>query len=142
MGKSLLIVITILIILFGAACGFVISERNKKKEIILSNKYYENYLNKEIYGTELATIIGKATEQNLRNKIEKDKNGTFYENDTNSLKIYKKMYTINKTIPMEAIYENGISMFVENFNTSSFKCTSIEYHKKTGLISTINFEEK
>ena len=61
--------------------------------------------------------------------------------DNNSIKIELKMITIEKTYPMEEIYNNDITKFVENFNLVKFKCTKIEYHKNTGKISKITFEE-
>lgn len=51
------------------------------------------------------------------------------------------MITIKKTYQMEAIYKSEIQNFVKNFNTITFKCISIEYHKQTGLVSKITFEE-
>ena len=51
------------------------------------------------------------------------------------------MTTIDKTYPMEEIHSNEIVKFVQNFNLIKFKCTSIEYHKKTGKVSKLIFEE-
>ena len=141
MKNTILIIITIFIVILGTVCGLVVSEKNKKNEIAKTNKYYENYLNKEIYGTELATIIGWATEQNIKNGIQKDEKGLFIENDTNSLKINIKMVTKDVTFPMEIFLSSSIENFVSNFNIIKFKCINIEYHQKTGLISKITFEE-
>ena len=52
------------------------------------------------------------------------------------------MITIDNTYPMEEIYNNEVSNFVKNFNSINFLCTDIEYHKKTGKISKILFEEQ
>ena len=141
MKKQLLIIITIFVVVLGLTYGLLISKRNENAKIKRNNKYYENYLNKEILGTELATIMGKAIEQNLTNNVQKDAKGLFIENEENSIKIDLKMITIDKTYPMEVIYNNDITLFVQNFNLISFKCTNIEYHKKTGLISKITFEQ-
>lgn len=51
------------------------------------------------------------------------------------------MITIEKTYQMEDFYNTGMTEFVKNFNLILFKCTSIEYHKKTGLISKITIEQ-
>jgi len=51
------------------------------------------------------------------------------------------MITIEKTYPMEEIYNNDITKFVQNFNIVEFKCSEISYHKKTGKISKIVFDE-
>lgn len=92
-------------------------------------------------GTEVATIIGQAINQNEKNNIEKDQNGQYIENETNSIKIDLKMKTIDKTYPMEEIYNKEISEFVKNFNLVKFKCINLEYHRKTGRVSKIVFEE-
>ena len=42
---------------------------------------------------------------------------------------------------MEEFYNNDITRFVQNFSLAKFKCSNIEYHKKTGKISRIMFEE-
>ena len=51
------------------------------------------------------------------------------------------MTTIDKTYPMEEIYNNQTTKFVQNFNLVKFKCVSIEYHENTGIISRLVFEE-
>ena len=60
---------------------------------------------------------------------------------TNSIKLYLNMVTVKKTFQMESIFKGEIQNFVKNFNTISFKCTSIEYHNNTGLVSKITFDE-
>ena len=114
------------------------SEQNK---ILKQNKEYEYYLNKEIYGAEIATIINKVVDKNEQNKIPKNENGEYIDDGKQSIKVDLKMITIDKTYPMEVIYNNDITKFVQNFNLIIFKCTSIEYHKETGLISKITFEQ-
>ena len=141
MKKTLLIIITIFIVILATVYGLITSKKINQNEIQKNNKYYENYLNKELLGTELATIMGKAIEQNITNEVPKDENGLFIENDFNSIKIDIKMITVDKTYPMEVIYNNDITQFVQNFNLIKFKCINIEYHKKTGFISKITFEQ-
>lgn len=141
MKKSLLLLISILLIIIFIALSFVLKNRNIQAQILNYNKEYEYYLNKEIYGTEVATLINKVTEQNEKNKILKDKDGYYVDNKENSIKIYLNMITIEKTYPMEVIYKNDTQNFVKNFNTILFKCSKIEYHKKTGKVATIIFEQ-
>ena len=56
-------------------------------------------------------------------------------------KSFEKEATIEKTYPMELIYKNNITNFVKNFNVILFKCTNIEYHKTTGKVSKLIFEQ-
>jgi len=51
------------------------------------------------------------------------------------------MLTIEKTFYMEQFYNNDITQFVENFNLVNFKCSEIQYHKETGKIKKIVFEQ-
>ena len=141
MKKSFLIITAIILIIIFIVLGYIFEAQSKQNEAISYNKQYENYLGKEIYGAEIATLINKVTEQNERNNVSKDENGYYIDNGTNSIKIDLKMTTINKTYPMEEIYNNQITNFVKNFNQIKFKCTKIEYHKNTNKISKMVFEE-
>ena len=141
MKKAFLLITAIILIIIFCILGYILQKRSEINEINYYNKQYQIYLNKEVYGTEVATIINKAIEQNEENEISKDENGYYIENDTNSIKINLKMITINQTYPMELIYSNNMQEFVKNFNIVLFKCTNIEYHKQTGKISKITFEQ-
>ena len=138
-------IIAIVIITFIIVCIFMINlnSKNKQSQIIKNyNLEYEQYLNKQVYGTDVASLISKAVNQNIKNNVQKDEKGHFINNDENSIKIDLKMITIDKTYPMEEIYNNEISNFVQNFNLIMFKSIEVQYHKKTGRISKIVFEEQ
>lgn len=141
MKQSLLIILAIIFIVICIVSGTIINFRAENKEINKYNLEYEKYLNKEILGTEIATLISKVIDQNERNNIQKDENGYYINNNQNSIKIDLKMVTIEKTYPMETIYNNQITNFVQNFNQIKFKCTKIEYHEQTRKISKLIFEE-
>ena len=141
MKHQLLIILGLFFILICIVCVMLINLRAEKIEINKENMEYEKYQTKEIIGTDLATLISKAVDTNEKNNIPKNEKGYYIENDENSIKIDLKMTTIDKTYPMEEIYNNNITMFVQNFNTIRFKCTNLEYHKKTGKISKLIFEE-
>jgi len=141
MKKTFFIVAAIIFIIVCITYTFLIELRAEKAQILKDNMQYEQYLNKEILGTELATLISKVVDLNQRNDVPKDEKGYYINNEQNSIRIDLKMTTIDKTYPMEEIYNNKITSFVQNFNFISFECTSIEYHKKTGRISKLVFEE-
>lgn len=141
MKKTFLITILIIFIILCITYTFLINLRAEKEEIKKDNMQYEQYLNKQILGTELATLISKTVDLNQRNGVAKDEKGYYIDNGENSIKIDLKMTTIDKTYPMEEIYNNKITSFVQNFNFISFECKEIEYHKKTGRISKLVFEE-
>ena len=89
------------------------SEQSKIKE---ENLEYETYLNKQILGTELTTFINRATDYNEKNKVKKDENGFYIQNDTNSIEIEIKI-TDNETLyKMETLYSGGMISFVHYYN--------------------------
>ena len=141
MKQSLLIILAIIFIVICIISGTLFNIQAENKEISKYNLEYEKYLNKEILGTEVATLISKVIDQNEKNKIEKNEKGYYIDNKQNSIKIDLKMTTIDKTYPMEEIYNNQITNFVQNFNQIKFKCTKIEYHENTKKISKMGFEE-
>jgi len=136
----LLISIPMAVIIFSI-CGLLITVNTTNRLIKEENSEYEHYLGKTIYGTELTTIINRAINQNENNNIPKNEKGHYIENKENSIKISIKMITKEKIYQMEEIFNNDITRFVQNFNLIKFKCTNIEYHKNTGKISKITFEQ-
>lgn len=142
MKYSIFIILALIFIIICIVSLNLINLQTQNKEVKKQNLEYEYYLNKTVYGTEVATLISKAVDQNEKLKIAKDENGRYIDNGENSIKIDLKMKTIDKTYPMEEIYNSQISNFVQNFNLIEFKCTNIEYHKETGKISKLIFEEQ
>ena len=113
-------------------------EQNRMQRI---NQEYEWYKDRDVLGIDLATVINKAVNNNEKQEIEKDKDGYYIEDENYSIKVEIYMITNNTTYQMEAIYKLGVTRFIENFNLVSFKCTDIEYHKKTGLVSKLYFTQ-
>lgn len=142
MKHPIFIILALIFIIICIVSLNLINLQTQNKEVKKQNLEYEYYLNKTVYGTEVATLISKAVNQNEKLGIAKDENGRYIDNGENSIKIDLKMLTIDKTYPMEEIYNSQISNFVQNFNLIEFKCTNIEYHKKTGKISKLIFEEQ
>lgn len=141
MNKTLLLLLSIFLIIICITSVLLINLKSEKEQVINENKQYEKYLNKEIQGTDLATLIGKVVNENEKNRVQKDEKGYYINNLENSIKIDLKMTTIDKTYPMEEIHSNKVANFVQYFNTIKFKCTSIEYHNKTGKVAKLIFEE-
>lgn len=141
MKKTILLFSIPIGIIIFSVCGLLITKNTTNRLIKQENEYYEYYFEKEIYGTDVISIINKAINENEQNDIQKNEKGHYIENKENSIKIEVKMLITNKTYPMEEIYNNDITKFVENFNFIKFKCINIEYHKNTGRISKITFEE-
>lgn len=141
MKKLLLILLSLFIIIIFSIYGLLINNEKQNEDLKNYNKEYEQYLNKTINGTELATLINKVININEKNGIQKDDNNYYVENQENSIKIEIKLILTEKTYPMEEIYNKDTAEFVKHFSLEEFKCTSIEYHNKTRKISKMLFEQ-
>ena len=102
---------------------------------------YEQYLNKEIYGLDLATLINKTANKNIKNEVQKDEKGIFVQNDTNSIEIEIYIKDNDTTYKMETFYNSGTEQFVQYYGNVYFKCSKIEYHGKTKKIKYVLFEQ-
>lgn len=109
------------------------------KEVKKFNSQFEDYIEEEINGVDLTTIVNKALENNNQYKIKKDSKGVFQNDGENSISIIIKPQENGNSYPMEAFEMVGIKDFTRNFGNAIFKSTKIEYHKN-GRISKIFFE--
>ena len=102
---------------------------------------FENYLNKEIYGSDLSTIINRAVDNNEKNLVQKDNKGVYLNNDNNSINIDVKMIDNESTYKMEKFYRKGMQNFINYYSNIKFKCTKIEYHHNTKKVKYMLFEQ-
>lgn len=141
--KKQTIVIFILLVIIVIAVAVAVSQNvQKQRELSNYNNQYEQYKDVEVYGTDVATLINKAVDNNEKNEVPKDENGYYIANNTNSVKIYLKLETEGDNYPMERIVKLGMTEFVKNFNLETFTCTNINYHNETGKVSEVYFEVK
>lgn len=137
------IILAIIVIIAVTAIGYLylnyISISNATSN---SNKNYENLLNKTITGTEFATYINQIIDKNTKNSVEKDSKGYYINNNENSIIVEIKFKDSDNIFRIEQISNNGIEKFINLYANLNFKCTKIEYHKKTKLISYMYFEEE
>lgn len=117
-----LILLMGIILSFGYAYSLYSSNRKEQKQY---NSFFEEYKNKRIYGSELATIMNKVMDQKQENSIQMEIH--ISDNDT----IYN----------VEQIYNLGTERFVANFNTEQFECTKIEYNFSNQKVNYILFEQ-
>lgn len=132
----IIIIIIVCIILFQYN-----SYKREKNAIISENGEFEQYINNEIYGIDLATIINKSIDKNEKNKVLKDENGFFIENDENSIEVEIYIKENETTYKMEQIHKQGTERFVQFFINEKFKCSKVEYNKKNGRIKYMLFEQ-
>lgn len=144
MKKIVIILGIIFFCMIVVLAVFLTQNKENLASIYKENAIYEQYKDKQIFGTEVASIMNKAIDQNLKNGIEQDEKGFFIENENNSIKIEVKLQDEEnlKTYQMETIQKVGNEKFVQNFNLILFQCTNIEYHEKTKKIAKLVFEQK
>ena len=140
--KKIYIFLIIIVIIIVYAFSKYSEYKNKYSEIKNFNSQYEKFLNRDISGTDLTSVINKAVDDNQRNLIDKDENGRYKKNDINSISIDVKVTDLKEDtiIPMENIYNGGMNKFVSLYNTINFKCTKVEYNS-TKKISYMLFEQ-
>lgn len=139
--KKIAILFIILTIVVVCIISLVLSNNSKQQKVKQENSFYDSYLNKEIEGTTLATIINKAMNNNANNDVNIDEHKRYINNNTNSISIDIKMIDTKKTYSMEQISNGQISNFVSYYGSITFKCTKIDYHKETGKVKYMLFEQ-
>lgn len=146
--KKTILFISIILLIIIIICTIKISENTKKiQSIKKENAQYEQYAKKEIYGTDVMTLINKAVNQNEKNNVPKDEKENYNQNNKNSIIIEIVMITNEEkqetsTYRMETINKVGITEFISNFNTAKFKITKIDYHNQTGKIKYIEITQQ
>lgn len=111
------------------------------KELQEYNSKFEQFNNKEIGVTEITTILNKAVDINEKNKLQKDENKQYIENQENSIKIDIYIKDNDTTYTMENIYDFGLEKFINSFSLAKFKIEQITYHEKTKKIKYIKIIE-
>lgn len=108
-----------------------------------NNLDYEVYLNKQVYGNEITTLINKAVDNNEKNEVKKDEKGFYIQDEENSIKIQIKIIDLEKDMvyDMESFYNNNMDMFTKLYSSILFECTKINYNK-FGKVNYILFEQK
>ncbi len=139
--KKIAIFFAIIIMIVAGIYYAYLNYKVSFKEAQKANLEFENYLNQEVYGNDLATVINRAVDSNSKNEVEKNNKGIYQDNGTNSINIEIKFIDNDTIYKMEKIYNNGIQNFIAYYNRIKFKCTKIEYHSSTNKVKYMLFEQ-
>ena len=139
--KKIAVFFLIIIIVVVAIAYLYLNYKINYNQVKQENSYFESYLDKEIYGTELTTIINKAIDKNTQNNVDKDKKGFYIDNEINSINIDIKILDNDKTYKMETFFMGEMKNFVQYYGDVKFKCEKVEYHKNTGKVKYIIFKQ-
>lgn len=140
MKKTVALILTIFFAIITILVINLKALQRENMDIKKFNQEYEYYLGKQIYGTELTTLINKSMKNNKDYNIKKDDKGMYINDDRYCIKMELNMITIDKTYQMEQIYNAGMTEFARNFNMITFECTNIEYNSN-GRVSKIVFTQ-
>ena len=136
--------VVFLVIVVAIVCAISYMYLNfiaNRNTAITENMPYETYLNREIFGSDLASVINRAINDNNKNNVKKDEKGIYIANNTNSIKIQVKITDNETTYDMETFYNSGMDNFIKYYNQIKFKCTNVEYHEATNKIKYMLFEQ-
>ena len=139
--KKYIILLLIVIFAVTSISYLYVNYIGNNNEIKENNMTYEKVYNKEIAGTELATIINSTIDKNTRNNVTKDEKGYFIDNNSNSIIIEIKFKESDNIFKIEDISKQGIEQFIKYYARFKFKCTKIEYHNETKFVKYLYFEE-
>lgn len=139
--KKFILVICIAIVIIASFSYVYYSYVYTEKSKMLDRKIFESYLKKEIYGTQVASIINKVIDLNEQNNIPKGTNGIYLNDDRNSIELEVLFIDNDKVYNGCEIYNGGINTFVQYYGQIKFRCNEILYHTMTGNISKIVFSQ-
>ena len=139
--KKIIIFLVIVLIIVAIVAYMYLNYKATYNQTQIKNSQYESYDGQEIYGTDLATLINKAVDDNKKNDIQKDDQGLYVDNGENSIRIDIKFTDDDSIHTMEEIDNSGTDTFMQYYNQIKFKCTKIEHHSKTNMVSYLFFEQ-
>ncbi len=140
--KRTIIIICVIAICIVISITYAYSMyKNDVNQVQKFNNQFSKYIDQEFFGTELATIINLAIDNNEKNNIAKDTSGKYVTDDLYSVRVDVYMTDTQKTYSMETLNAGEISNLVNNYSNIQFKCTKVEYHKSNKRISYLYIEQ-
>lgn len=142
MKKTIIYILVIVLIIISIFLAKYFEYKQNKKEVDQYNVKYLQYVDKEIYGIDIATLINKAVDDNEKAFVKKDEKGKYIQNNENSINIEVKINDEEegKIYTMETLYGGGMSQFVKFYEQIKFKSSKVEYNS-IGKIKYIQFEQ-
>jgi len=142
MKRILFFIVAMILIILAIIVSKFYEYKDINDNVQENNVRYEIYLNKEITGRDIATLINQAVDDNEKHLIKKDEKGKYILDDENSINIEIKItdFANEKTYTMETLYGGGMSEFVKYYGDINFKSEKVEYHKNR-KISYILFRQ-
>lgn len=140
MKKTLIIMLILFIAIFTAIAIAVVDLQQTGKQVKQFNQIFENCKDKNLLGSDVASLINKAIDNNEKKQISKNDKDIYQDDGKYSVQIFVRLEKDGEYFTMEKINALKITEFVKNFSLQDFKCTGIEYHKETNRVSKVYFE--
>ena len=141
MKKWIFFIIAILLAILAIIVYKYNTYNSEIQKIKRLNKEFETFIDGEITGTSLITLINKSVDLNKKNNIGLDSKNHYIDNGRNSIIIEIKFLDSEDIFRMEQINSLGSGIFIKNYAAETFKCTKKEYHEKTNIIKYMLFEQ-
>ena len=144
MKKGIIILMIFVIAIIAVLILLVNQYQSERNQVRKFNLEFEQYKDKNTYGTNIGSLINYAIDNNEKYNIAKDENNIYIDDYKYCIKIEIKMLSSENedlmiTYGMETIDSLGTERFVRNFNLFEFKCTDIIYNSY-GRVSKLVFE--
>lgn len=139
--KKIAIFFAIIIIIISGISYIYLNYKASYNTSKKANLEFEQYLNQEVMGTDLASVINRAIDNNVRNNVEKDNKGIYQNNGSNSINIEIKIIDDDNIYNMEKLYNAGIQNFVRYYGDIKFECIKIDYHQESNKVKYMLFEQ-
>ena len=139
--KKFIIFLIVILIIISYITYLYLDYRADIKSAQYDNMKYEKYFDKEVNANIVASVINRAVDNNIREKVQKNNNGVYIDNQKSSINVQIKFLDNDKTYDMETLYNDGMDNFIKYYNQIDFKCTKIDYHKDTGKVKYMLFEQ-
>ncbi|MBR3511820.1 MAG: hypothetical protein IKN74_02555 [Clostridia bacterium] len=136
---GILLVIGVVGLIIYIVSGYTIKFERKDYQTIAYNQKFEKYVEGEVNGLDVSSVINMAVENNLNYEIKVDEDGYYVPDNKNSTKIFIYLSGSEEEFAMEDFIEVGLEDFNNAYSDAKFECTDIQYHKKTGRVSQMIF---
>ncbi len=144
MKRIIICILVIVISIVSIVFVHYIEYSKQKSEIKKINNEFLKYQKSIVRINEIVSLTNRAINLNNRNNVKLTDEDNYIENDTNSIKVYLKLNSLDQKIEMEKLILNkqGGSENVEYaFSDLIFEIKDVKYHKN-GQIKSILFVER
>lgn len=139
--KKIAIFFIVILAIVSTVSYIYLSEQAKYREAQKENAKFDIKEGQEVNGQELATLINLVIDTNRRNEVLLDDNGYYIDNEKNSINLDITFTDVDVTYNASRIEQAGITNFVQNYRGIIFKCNKVQYHKSTGKLQLVGFEQ-